>query len=123
MYKIASSALKFDAPPIELSPALSINWLYIAKLENDKALPSGLITFDTTKLEFSVQSNDPSFTGDHIIVVEATSDDPLTQGQVFTAQFTLTVEASIVNNPPKFDNLGSTSESFTFSQSLNTTNI
>ena len=79
-HPLNGSILEFPLTPLQLNPNVDIFFLYTLKLSDGGEVPSGLISFDQTKLEFSVGSEDQSMVGEYNISVSATSDDPRLSG-------------------------------------------
>ena len=110
-------ASTFQVTPLVLQPppAPALKFIYSATLANGDPLPPGLITFDSGKIEFTVESSDQALVGEYNIKVDATSVDERWTGQTVSVSFKLTAEPKpaadsdyevIRNFPPEFEKVG-----------------
>ena len=83
-------------------------------MANGKKLPSDLISFNKISRTFTVESEVQTLAGKYEITVAAISDDRRLSGQIIRVNFTLEAELNLSNKPPTFDDLNSTTVTYTF---------
>ena len=86
-------------------------------------LPTGLIEFDSSILEFAVSSLDQALAGKYIIRVEARSDDRRLSGQTVRVDFLLEVNRKISNTAPILEQFDSKTVTFTFNKNSTSNDI
>ena len=81
------------------------------------------MTFDSTKIEFMVESTNQALAGEYNISLDVTCNDVKWLGQTISTSFTLFVEkidSNFSNSPPVFEDLDQTSQ-FILTKNTNST--